>query len=371
MFFGATLCGNPAVECQKLRVFCEFFLARCTPLRENEGRVSKIVFFCDFGVPESVLRIVLTIRFATYGRFLKRAKMSENRQKTSKTDGFMRFFHVRSKPLRESGRRVSKTEGFLRFWCARICPNDLFCYIRPSPRLSRGAPRWFQTSLRPVWNPLDGFRMVSEGSETHLFLKKKIGNGRMISFESYGGLKLPEIGPDNLFCYIRLLQGHPEASSDGIRGVSEGSETVWFQRGFSGVWNRVVSDGFQRGLKPCGFSEGFQRGLKPCGFRGVSEGSETVWFQRGFRGVWNRVVSEGFQRGVKPCGFRGLSEGSETVWFQRGFRGVWNRVVSEGFQRNLKPCGFRGVSEGSETVGGFRGVSEGSETVGGFREFSW
>ena len=44
-------------------------------------------------------------------------------------------------------------------------------------------------------------------------------------------------------------------------------------------------------------SEGFQGGLKPCGFREVSEGSETVRFQR-------------------------VSEGSETVWFQRGFRGV-------------------------------------------------
>ena len=87
------------------------------------------------------------------------------------------------------------------------------------------------------------------------------------------------------------IYGYPEASSDGFRGVSEGSETVWFQKGF------------QRGLKPC---EGFQRGLKPCGFRGVSEGSETVWFQRG----------------LKPCGFRGVSEGSETAWFQRGFRGV-------------------------------------------------
>ena len=31
-----------------------------------------------------------------------------------------------------------------------------------------------------------------------------------------------------MFCYIRLLQGHPEASSDGFRGVSEGSETVPF-----------------------------------------------------------------------------------------------------------------------------------------------
>ena len=57
--------------------------------------------------------------------------------------------------------------------------------------------------------------------------------------------------------------------------------------------------------RPVMVSEGFQRGLKPCGFRGVS-----------------RVVSERFQRGLKPSGFRGVSEGSETVWFQRGFRGV-------------------------------------------------
>ena len=148
--------------------------ARATPLRENaffgpkssknwwffaiiffleqpSAGIQKLLFFCDFGVPESVLRIVLTIRFATYGRFLKRAKLSKNRQKTSKTDGFLRFFHVRSNPLRESGCRVSKTEGFLRFWCARICPNNLFCYIRPSPRLSRGAPRWFQTTLGVLW----------------------------------------------------------------------------------------------------------------------------------------------------------------------------------------------------------------------------
>ena len=53
--------------------------------------------------------------------------------------------------------------------------------------------------------------------------------------------------------------------------------------------------------RPVMVSERFQRGLKPRGFRGVSEGSETA-------------VSEGFQRGLKPCGFRGVSKGSETVW---------------------------------------------------------
>ena len=94
---GAPLSGKTRVKCQKLRVFCVF------------------------GVPESVLRIVLTIRFASYGRFFE------------KTGGFWQFFHVRSNPLRESGCRMSKTKGFLRFCCARICANNSFCFIRPSP----------------------------------------------------------------------------------------------------------------------------------------------------------------------------------------------------------------------------------------------
>ena len=143
-----------------------------------------------------------------------------------------------------------------------------------SPRPSRGVQWWFQRGFRGVWN--------------RPFFLKRVRKGSMSRFESYGGSKLDEIGPDDMFCYIRLLQPS--------RGVQ-----WWFQRDFRGVWNRVVSEGFQRGLKPCGF----RGGLKPCGFRGVSEGSETVWFQRGFRRVWNCVVSEGFQRGLKPCGFRG------------------------------------------------------------------
>ena len=58
----------------------------------------------------------------------------------------------------------------------------------------------------------------------------------MIRFKSYGGWKLPQIGPDDLFFYIRSLQGHPEASSLGFRGVWNQSEThlmvlEWFQRG--------------------------------------------------------------------------------------------------------------------------------------------
>ena len=52
----------------------------------------------------------------------------------------------------------------------------------------------------------------------------------MMCFELYGGSKLDKIGPDNLFCYIRPVQGYPEASSDGFTRVLEGSKTVWFQR---------------------------------------------------------------------------------------------------------------------------------------------
>ena len=48
-----------------------------------------------------------------------------------------------------------------------------------------------------------------------------------------------------------------------------------------------ATHGFSKAItrRPVMVSKGFQRGLKPCGFRGVSEGSETVWFQRGLRGV--------------------------------------------------------------------------------------
>ena len=97
---GAPLSGKTRVECQKLGVFCVF------------------------GGPESVLKTVLTIRFASYGRFFERGKMSENRQKTSKTGGFWQFFRVRSNPLRESGCRVSKTDGFLRFFFGRVHPSQ-------------------------------------------------------------------------------------------------------------------------------------------------------------------------------------------------------------------------------------------------------
>ena len=91
--------------------------------------------------------------------------------------------------------------------------------------------------------------------------KKKFRNGHMICFELYGGLKLPQIGPDDLFFYIWPLQGHSQPSSDGFRGVSKG----------------------------------FQRGLKLCGFREVSERSETVWFLRSFK----KSKSAWFQRGSK------------------------------------------------------------------------
>ena len=156
------LSGKVRVECQKLRVFCDFcdFFWSGAPLSgKTRVECQKLGFFCVFGGPETVLKTVLTIRFASYGRFFERGKMSENRQKTSKTGGFWRFFRVRSKPLRESACQVSKTESFfaicfwsgaplrenegrvsktgcfLHFWGSRNCPencaHDSFCLIRP------------------------------------------------------------------------------------------------------------------------------------------------------------------------------------------------------------------------------------------------
>ena len=72
-------------------------------------------------------------------------------------------------------------------------------------------------------------------------------------------------------------------------------------------------------------SEGFQSGLKPCGFRGVSEWSETVWFQRGFR-VFKTAGS-----------IRGVSLGFEMV-----FKGL-EELVSEGFQTFFFSDGFQRI----------------------------
>ena len=201
--------------------------------------------------------------------------------------------------------------------------------------------------------PRDGFRGVSKGSESVPFFWSRLRNVYMIRFESYGGSKLDEIGPDDLFCYIRLLQGHPEASSDGFRGVSEGSETVpflkkvleWLYDSFWIIWRLEIGWNRSRRLV-------LLHTASPRPSRGVQ-----WWFQRGFRGVWNRpFFKKRFRNGsmirfesyggskldeigpddlcgyirllqghpeASSDGFRRVSEGSETVSFQKGFRGVW------------------------------------------------
>ena len=136
-FFGATLCGNPAVECQKLRVFCEFFWPGAPLSGKTRVKCQKLRVFCVFGVSGFVLRIVLTTRFATYGRFFETSKMSENRQETSKTEGFWRFF---SCSLRESGCRVSKTEGFCDFGVPEFVLTTCFATYglsKPCPEVPR------------------------------------------------------------------------------------------------------------------------------------------------------------------------------------------------------------------------------------------
>ena len=133
--------GNAGIaRVSKTDGFCAIFFGRVHPSQGKRGSSLKNCgFFFVFGGPETVPKTALTIRFASYGRFFERGKMSENRQKTLKTVGFWRFFRVRSNPLRESGCRVSKTGGFLRFWCARICAHDSFCLIRPCPD---PVPKW-------------------------------------------------------------------------------------------------------------------------------------------------------------------------------------------------------------------------------------
>ena len=59
---------------------------------------------------------------------------------------------------------------------------------------------------------------------------------------------MDEIASDNVFRYIRLLQGHSEASINGIEGVSDGFKTVG---GFREFKRKVILDVWQVGW--CGF----------------------------------------------------------------------------------------------------------------------
>ena len=93
-FLGATLCGNPAVECQKLKVFCVFFWPGAPPLRENKGEVSKTEGFLRFGCARICPENCPDDLFCYIRTFFKRAKMSEIRQKTSKTEGFFYDFFM-------------------------------------------------------------------------------------------------------------------------------------------------------------------------------------------------------------------------------------------------------------------------------------
>ena len=192
--------------------FCAIFFGRVPLSGKTRVECQKLGFFCVFGGPETVLKTVLTIRFASYGRFFERSKMSENCQKTSKTGGFWRFFRIRSNSLPESGCRVSN-RFFLQFWCARICAHDSFCHTalsRPCPEVKRG-----------------GFRLVRNQSETDL----------VVSDWFQRGLKLASFlkkAPKRPFFLSAAIPSGPvmvsEGFQNGIRVVSEGSETVWFQR---------------------------------------------------------------------------------------------------------------------------------------------
>ena len=89
--------------------------------------------------------------------------------------------------------------------------------------------------------------------------------------------------------------------------VSESLKPHGFRVVLEGLKKTVVSEAFQRDLKPCGFRV-VSEDLKPRGFRGVLEGSEM-------------------------CGFRGVLKGSKNrPWFQREFRLILKNPIGETLQ---------------------------------------
>ena len=111
-WLGAPLSGNPAVECQKLRVFCDFFWSGAPLSGKTRVECQKLGFFCVFGGSETVLKTVLTIRFALYGRFLTPSR-GEKRwfQTTLKLEGSKTIFfsiHGHPEPSSDGFRGVSE-----------------------------------------------------------------------------------------------------------------------------------------------------------------------------------------------------------------------------------------------------------------------
>ena len=184
---GATPLRESACRVSKTDCFLRFFLVGCTRLRESGCRVSKTesflrfffgrvhpsqgkrgssvknFFFLRFGGPETVLKTVLTILFASYGRFFERGKMSENRQKTSKTGFFLRFFFGRA-PLSGKTRVECQKLGFFCVFggpesvlktvlTIRFASYETICFSihghpEPSSDGFRGVSEWFQSGSK-------------------------------------------------------------------------------------------------------------------------------------------------------------------------------------------------------------------------------
>ena len=176
---GAPLSGNPAVEYQKLRVFCDFFLVGCTPLRENEGRVSKTVFFLRFWGSRNCPKNCAHDSFCLIRPFFRERKNERKSPKNVKSWGFLAIFSCSKQP--SAGIRLSSVKNWwffaIFFWSGaplsgktRVeCQKLGFFCVFGGPETvlktvltirfasygrfltpSRGEKRWFQTSLKPV-----------------------------------------------------------------------------------------------------------------------------------------------------------------------------------------------------------------------------
>ena len=148
--FLATLCGNPAVECQKLTVFLRFFLVGRTPLKENKGRVLKTGFFLRFWGSRKCPENCAHDSFCLIRPFFRERKNERKSPKNVKNWGFLAIFLCLKQP--SAGIRLSNVK--LGFFCDFGVPESVltirFASYGLLQTLFRGEKRWFQTSLKPV-----------------------------------------------------------------------------------------------------------------------------------------------------------------------------------------------------------------------------
>ena len=120
---GAPLSGNPAVECQKPRVFCDFFWSGAPLSGKTRVECQKLVVFCVFGVPNCPENCAHD-SFCLIRPFFREMKNERKSPKNVKNWRFLAIFSCLKQP--SAGIRLSSVKNwrFFAIFFGRVHPSQ-------------------------------------------------------------------------------------------------------------------------------------------------------------------------------------------------------------------------------------------------------